>query len=85
MYIKITDKVQSFSLWLSTEAQVNGKQTELCGFDDLLAGSVEKGSLDDTTLEVRPVDAVVNEVVVDADRAIERWRFDRRHTLKIGV
>jgi len=57
----------------------NCRQTELGGFDDVEVGTVEERPLDDAALEVRPVDAVVDEVVFDADRSIERRQFDGRH------
>jgi len=54
-------------------------RTELGGFDDLELGTVEERSLDDAALEVRPVDTVVDEVVLDADWSVERRQFDGGH------
>ena len=60
-------------------------RTELCWLDDVEVRPVEERPLDDAALEVGPVDAVVVEVVVDADRPVERRQFDGRHAPQVGV
>ena len=60
-------------------------RTELCWLDDVEVRPVEERPLDDAALEVGPVDAVVVEVIVDADRPVERRKFHGRHAPQLGV